>query len=100
MEKGRLYASELPVLAPQWEVAAGAAYQSLPLPYRYKLKQRLTGTYGRALANTIMQYVYDSLRQGCAVHAWWFRGKRTEIFCQHQAWFFHLLILPAEKAGD
>lgn len=53
--------------------------------------------YGRGLAKTIMRYVYDYLRQGCDVYAWWERGRKTAIFCQNQECFFQLFIQPKKQ---
>ena len=81
----------------KWEATKKEPYHALPVPYRYKLQHHLSNVYGRELAKTIMQYVYDYLRQGCDIYAWWGWGKYTQIFAQNSGRFFRLSIRPVQR---
>ena len=94
IKKGTHKEKKAPDPLAKWEATVNSPYRSLPIPQRYLLQHHLSTAYGRGLAKSIMQYVYDYLRQDCDVYAWWERGRKTAIFCQNQESFFQLFIQP------
>lgn len=97
IKKGTHKEKKTPNPLAKWEATVNSPYRSLPVPQRYLLQHHLSTAYGRGLAKTIMQYVYDYLRQDCDVYAWWERGRKTTIFCQNQERFFQLFIQPKKQ---
>lgn len=97
IKKGMHKEKKTPDPLAKWEATINSPYRSLPVPQRYLLQHHLSTAYGRGLAKSIMQYVYDYLRQDCDVYAWWERGRKTTIFCQDQERFFQLFIQPKKQ---
>ena len=97
LKMGTHHGKTTPMVGTKWKPTEKESYKSLSVPYRYKLQHHLSYAYGRKFAKTIMQYVYDYLRQGCDIYAWWKWGKCTQLFAQNDRCFFCLSIQPVQR---
>lgn len=96
LKTGRHMSKSVPAANIKWEASHQLPYHLQPPQQRYQLQRHLRYAYGRTMAKALTVYVYDFLRRGFDAYAWWQRGKRTEILCQDDKFFFHLYLYPIQ----